>query len=257
MADTMGSTETDSISELHKLCAEDDIYFTCAGSIEFCSEVISIFKQELAKLPSRNLGNIWQALNIAVHEHRQAHFQWDCLVPKYSFAPGQVLESQRQNIVNDWQQYDSGISLLVSVFHHSGIAFLFLVGPIEGANGWVHSCQFPGYWAIGSGAQNAISWLNFRGHQFGVSPRQSAYHACEAKIMASMAPTVNKNLEMIVAFANRHYILTSDKPEVEGCPVSLSELKTLYKKFGPQDTNELGHKIAKPQLVSRRLKPKP
>ena len=109
------------------------------------------------------------------------------------------------------------------------------------------------YWSIGSGADNANSWLNFRGQQFGLNPRQSAYHGYEAKIMASMAPTVNKNLDLIVAFTDRHYILTAEKPEAEGCPVSLPDLKSWYKKFGPQDSNELGHKLTKPS-ISQKLK---
>src|SRR6267154_3425794 len=70
MADTMGSTDTDSTPELHKLCVEDDIYAVCAGKVEFASEIISVFKQELAQIPSRTLGNVWEALNRAVHEHR-------------------------------------------------------------------------------------------------------------------------------------------------------------------------------------------
>jgi hypothetical protein len=245
MADTMGSTDTDSTPELHKLCVEDDIYAVCAGKVEFASEIISVFKQELAQIPSRTLGNVWEALNRAVHEHRMAHFKWDCLVPKYSFTPGAIFESQHQNVVNDWQQYDSGTSLLISVFHHSGIALLFLVGPVQGTDGWVHSCQYPGYWAIGSGAQNAVSWLNFRCQQLGLSPKQSIYHAYEARVMANMAPTVNRDVEMLVAFANRHYVLTAEKPEIEGCPISLPELRSLYEKLGPQNTNELGHKIAR------------
>lgn len=241
ITDTMGSTDTDSTPELHKLYVADGIYAACAGKIEFASEVISIFQQELPRIPKRNLGNIWQALNIAVHEHRMAHFKWDCLVPRYLFTPGAVFESQHQNIVNDWQQYDSGIAMLVSVFHESGIPLMFFVGPVEGDSGWVHSCQYPGYWAIGAGAQNAISWLNFRKQQLGLRPLQATYHAYEAKIMAEMAPTVNRNIEMVVAFSDREYVLRADRPEIEGCPVSFSELKKLYKEYGPQDTNALGH----------------
>jgi hypothetical protein len=63
--------------------------------------------------------------------------------------------------------------------------------------------------------------------------------------MANMAPTVNRDVEMLVAFANRHYVLTAEKPEIEGCPISLPELRSLYEKLGPQNTNELGHKIAR------------
>jgi hypothetical protein len=253
ITDTMGSTDTGSTPELHKLYVADGIYAACAGKIEFASEVISIFQQELVKLPKRNLGNIWQALNVAVHEHRMAHFKWDCLVPRYSFTPGAIFEAQHQNVVNDWQQYDSGIEMLIAVFN-DWLPLLFLVSPLQGVNGWVHSCQYPGYWAIGTGAQNAISWLNYRQQQLGLRPLQSTYHAYEAKIMAEMAPTVNKSVEMVVAFSDREYVLRAERSEIEGCPVSLSELKKLYEEYGPQDTSPLGH-LPKP-AVSRKLKPK-
>jgi len=243
IADTMGSTDTDSTSELHKLYVEDGIYAVCAGKVEFASEVISIFQQELKSLEKRNFGGIWHSLNVAVHEHRRSHFHWDCLVPKYAFQDGTLLESQQQNVIQDWQQYDSGIEMLVSVFHPNGSPLLFLVGPVDGNGGWVHPCQYPGYWAIGSGARNAISWLNYRQQQLGLRPLQSTYHAYEAKLMSSMAPTVNKNTEIAVAFADREYVLRADRPEVEGCPVSLPELTELYKKYGPQNTNALGHVV--------------
>jgi hypothetical protein len=250
----MGSTETDSTPELHKLYVDGGVYAACAGKIEFASEVLSIFHQELDKIPIRTLGNIWGALSVAVHEHRRAHFHWDCLVPRYAFQAGAIIEGQQQNVINDWQQYDSGISMLVSVFHKSGIPLLFYVGPVQGNDGWVHSCQFPGYCAIGTGAQNAISWLNYRQQQLGLRPLQSTYHAYEAKLMADMAPTVNRNVEMAVAFSDREYVLRADKPEIEGCPVSLPELKRLYKQYGPQDTNRLGH--SPEPSIARKLKSK-
>jgi hypothetical protein len=79
MADTMGSTETDSTSELHKLYIEDkdNLYVACAGTVEMAAEVISLFKQGIAKVASRTHGAIWDALNKAVHEHRMTHFTWD------------------------------------------------------------------------------------------------------------------------------------------------------------------------------------
>jgi hypothetical protein len=253
LADTMGSHETDSTPELHKLFIDDNLYVACAGNIEFASEVISIFKQELEKLEKRTYGSIWNALNVAVHEHRMEHFRWDVIASKYSFSPGEVLATQQDNIMAEWQRYDPGIQLLVSTFHHSGIALLFSVQQFEGVPGWVHTWAYPGFHSIGSGAYNANAWLNYRSQQLGLNPRQSVYHAYEAKIMAEQAPTVNKNLEIVVAFAGRHYPLTAEKPVAEGCPISFNELKGLYKKLGPQDTNELGHSKTK-QLNARREK---
>lgn len=137
MADTMGSTDTDSTSELHKLYVDDGVYAVCAGKVEFASEVISILQQELKELPSRRHGLIYEALNKAVHEHRMSHFRWDVMAARYSFMPGAILESQQQAVVDEWQRYNSGLQMLVSIFHHSGLALLFYVGQFEGVSGWV------------------------------------------------------------------------------------------------------------------------
>jgi hypothetical protein len=257
MADTMGSTETDSTPELHKLYIEDNLYVACAGNIEMASEVISLFKQQIASQPDpKTTGGIWDALNSAVHEHRITHFRWDVIAPKYSFTNGAIFEGDHPNIVRDWQEYDTGLQLLVGTFHPSGMALLYYVGRCADTFQQVFPIQFPGHWSIGTGSYNANSWLNFRKQQLGLHPVQSAYHTYEAKLMANSAPTVNANLEAVVAFADRHYLLTQEKQEEEGCPVSLSEMKSLYKRLGPQNTNELGYKIPKPQLVSRKSRPK-
>lgn len=248
MADTMGSTDTGSTPELHKLYIEENLYVACAGNVEIASEVTSIFKQEMSKIPieSRMSGHVWDALNFAVHQVRIMHFKWDVLAPKYMFTTGEMFEGDHQNAVNDWQQYDLGVELLVGTFHRSGIALLYYVGKLEGNYGSVFPCQFPGYWAIGAGKYNAMSWLNFRHQQLGLHPRQSSFHAYEAKVMANMAPTVNENVDMVIAFADKHYILTTREPERDGCPISLKELKEMYKKYGPQDTNPLGHVPSRP-----------
>lgn len=248
LADTMGSTDTDSTSELHKLYVEENLYVACAGKVEMASEVISLFKQELAqKTPeaSRTTGDIWDALNRAVHAHRMMHFRWDVIAPNYMFTEGTMFESDHPKVIKDWQEYDPGIQLLVGTFHPSGVALLYYIGQFEGTPGWVFNCQFPGYCTIGTGAYNANMWLNFRHQQFGLNAKQSIYHAYEAKVMANMTPTVNTNLEAVIAFADRHYLLTDEKPTVDGCPISLSELRSMFREHGPQDTNKLGHQKIK------------
>lgn len=44
-----------------------------------------------------------------------------------------------------------------------------------------------GFWAIGSGAQSAISSLMYRGYHVGVPHHRAAYYACEAKFVAEAA----------------------------------------------------------------------
>jgi hypothetical protein len=258
IADTMGSTDYDSTSELHKICVEKDenLFMACAGDISICNDVGSLVKQNLANLKQRTHGPIWGAINGAVHDALMTHFEWDVLRPKYVFSPGTVFEGQRENVTAEWQNYHPSLEMLIGTFHQNGMALLYLVNRFEGSHAWVHLCQYPGHMAIGSGAYNAEFWLNFRNQQLGNSPRQSAYHAYEAKRMAAAAQTstVNTNIDMALAFADRHYILTDEKPEAEGCPFSLTELKAMYPQYGPQSTHELGHQSMPKPSVSRKSK---
>jgi len=61
--------------------------------------------------------------------------------------------------------------------------------------------------------------------------------------MATQCPTVNKNLEVIIASRAKNYLLNAEFPETDGCPVSLPELGQFFKEYGPRNTNALGHKI--------------
>ncbi len=243
IADTMGSTDIDSTSELHKLAIEKDeqLFMACAGDIALCNDVGSLIKKNIANIPTRTHGLIWEAINKAVHEALMTRFQWDVLRPKYVFAPDTIFESQRENVTNEWQHYSPELQMIVGTFLENGLALLYLIGRFFGSHAWVHLSQYPGHVTIGSGGPNADFWLKFRNQQLGNNPKQSAYQAYEAKVMAANAPTVNNNTEIVMAFKDRHYLLTDEKPQVEGCPVSLTELRALYPKYGPQSTYELGH----------------
>ncbi len=253
LADTMGSTETDSTDELHKIFwdASRKLHATCAGSVAMCAELFSMFQCNFDGLSRRTHGTMFEALNVAVHGHRTQHFTWDLLAPKYSFLRPDdngripIPTSQESAIVREWQEYDTGAQMMVGAFDETGQSFLYFIGRCYGENGpapgLVHVCPFPGHWAIGTGDTNAESWLNYREHTLGRNVRQSAYHAYEAKIMASKAPTVNHRLEMVIATAEQSWLLTNEEPEVAGCEVSLLELATMFKKYGPQDTTTLGH----------------
>jgi len=256
MADTMGSTDYDSTSELHKICVEQDenLFLACAGDMAICNDVGSLLKENLAKLPQRTHGPIWGAINAAVQDVLVARFHWDVLRPKYVFSPGTVFENQRENVTAEWQAYHPDLQMLIGTFHQNGMALLYVVNRFPDSYAWVHLCQYPGHMAIGSGAYNADFWLRFRNQQLGLNLRQSAYHAYEAKAMATKAPTVNTNIDMVLAFADRYYILSDEKPEAEGCPFSLRELVTMYPKYGPQNTYELGHQPLPKPSVSRKSK---
>jgi hypothetical protein len=219
-----------------------------------CNDVGSLVKENLAKLPQRTHGPIWGVINAAVQDVLVARFHWDVLRPKYVFSPGTIFDEQRDNVTAEWQTYRPDLQMLIGTFHQNGMALLYLVNRYEGSHAWVHLCQYPGHMSIGSGAYNADFWLRFRGQHLGLNLRQSAYHAYEAKVMAAKAPTVNTNIDMVLAFADRHYILSDEKPEPEGCPFSLTELVAMYPKYGPQRTHELGHQPTPTPSVSRKSK---
>src|SRR5579859_1084146 len=58
VADTMGSTETDSIEELHKLYFDDAarVHITCAGHVEMASELVPMFIHNIKELSRRSHG---------------------------------------------------------------------------------------------------------------------------------------------------------------------------------------------------------
>ena len=265
IADTMGSTETDSMDELHKCYFDDDskVHITCAGSVEMAAELVPMFNFNIKNLPRRSHGTITEALNIAVHGHRVQHFKWDILAQRHSplmtDKPGYlpVIGGDERNILDEWQKYDHGTHVLVGTFDDAGQSFLYLVGTQYDSDGpvpgLVHLQQFPGHACIGTGLYNAQFWLNYRQQHLGRNLKQSVYHAYEARIMAGKAPTVNENIEIIIATAERSWHLTAEHPEREGCEVSLLELKKMFDKYGPQNTFAIGHQPKR--STSRTSKP--
>lgn len=255
IADTMGSTETDSIDELHKMYWDDAtrVHFTCAGQVEMAAELVPMFTQNFSQLQTRSHGTITEALNIAVHGHRVQHFNWDVIAKRHSClmspTPGMlpIITSDQEKILEEWQNYDVGLQMLVGTFDDTGQALLYFIGKQyisdhEEAPGMVHLREFPGHATIGTGSYNATFWLNYRQQTLGRSIKQSAYQAYEAKAMAAKSPTVNSDIEIIVATAEKSWYLSKEKPEAEGCGVSLLELQQMFKKYGPQNTDEIGHK---------------
>lgn len=254
IADSMGSTDTDSVDELHKLYFSESakVHTTCAGHVEMAAEIVPIITESIPALSRRSHGNIWEAINLAVHGHRVQHFTWDVLAQRHScLRPDPhgmlpIMKSDEQNILEEWQKYHTGAELIIGTFDFAGQAYLYIVGPQyddQGIKpGLVHLHEFPGHWAIGSGAYNANFWLNYRGQTLSRSIKQSAYHAYEAKLMAARAPTVNDNIEIVVATPEASWYLTKEVPEREGCEVSLLELEHQFKRYGPQNTYDLGFK---------------
>src|SRR5437667_10473991 len=160
-------------------------------------------------------------------------FAWDVLSPRHMVTPGQISSLQHDAMMQDFQQYDVGAELLVGTFDNQGQAYLYHIGPLANTLGLVHLFEFPGYWAIGSGSYNAITWLNHRRQVLRRSVRQSAYHAYEGKKMAESSPTVNDDIELLIATpTGRFHLMRGHDATVRGqetedrLPIGLSELET-------------------------------
>jgi hypothetical protein len=262
IADTMGSTETDSTDDLHKMWLNDDLRFYAAGAgnLEYCGELISIIENELRDgikavgKPTHSI--IGTALNKSFHILRSQHFQWD-IFPHISIHTVGTLIPQ-EKLVEEWQRFSLNFQMLFATFDFTGQALLYLIGQFCDQNGHlipktVHLSEFPGCRAIGTGGENADFWLHYRRQSLSLSVKQSIYHAYEARRMAARSPTVNDNVEIaIVLPGEKSYHLTEDTRVIEGCPVSLPQLEEMFKKYGPQNTiKDLGHQLSKPSIVQK------
>jgi hypothetical protein len=186
-------------------------------------------------------GSIQRALNTAVISHRREHFVWD--VVNVRIPPTNSTEASAQQIARiseSWQSYDVGAEVLVGTFDDEGMALLYYLGRIPDLEGLVHLYQFPGHTAIGSGCYNASVWLNYRRQRLGLNIAQSALHAYEASEFAASSPTVNKDVEILIATANKAFHLSRESPSDPECMVSLPWLRSMARKHAPRKTDSLG-----------------
>jgi len=65
--------------------------------------------------------------------------------------------------------------------------------------GIVNVYDRPGFWAIGSGANTALSMLFYRGQNIETEMEQTLYHAFEAKFMAESASDVGRETQFFIA----------------------------------------------------------
>lgn len=239
-----------------------------SGTLEYGGELFSIFEDAFREMDKQRLprshARAYQAFAKHFHGLRSQHFTLDVMptmfvqAPDSQGVPGLLRLAEEKAVLLAWQTLIIDLHMIVSTIDHTGQAYLYLVGEYRDENGRlvprnVFLTEFPGYTAIGTGAENAISWLNYRSQGLGRNIEQSAYHAFEAKEMASRAPTVNNVVEMaIVTPGGKSFHLTTRTPEVEDCPVSLAQLEKWLKKYGPQNTEALGHKP--PKLLAAQKK---
>jgi hypothetical protein len=241
VSDTMGSTDTDSTDDLHKMFIDEErmLFAVGADRMEKCADLWPCIQKEITSLEKKSHGDLLDAINKAVLGHRRQHFKYDVLYSKYALNE-QFLLAQPDKIQEEWANYDPGAALIVGMFDDIGQALLYLIQhPGQYGSSWVEPESFPGHAVIGSGGYNASFWLNYRRQHLGLSLRQSAYHAYEASKMASKAPTVNDDIEIMVATKREVFHTSSKHPPKPGSPITLEQLSNLFLEYGPRSTGVL------------------
>jgi hypothetical protein len=244
--DALGSygdvTSTDS---LHKLFTRKDagVWAVAAHDIGKAAELMTKIADAVKRDSDGTYGKTYDAICVAVDAHKSARFRYE-VVPRYGLSPtkGWMEEAKKLDMLDslldeEWPNFSIECQLIIGMFAEDGSSRLFHVKD----NGYVDPVTMPGFHAIGVGNWNAIFWLTYRAQHLGMGLRRSAYHCYEAKIMAEKSPHVGKDdIEMLIVSPDRdRVILTPDHPEQAGCPVSLTEMKELFKKYGPQSTDDL------------------
>jgi hypothetical protein len=243
----MGSFgDASSHSRLHKLFRFPDVGFYAAacGRIDRAAELTQLIYQNLRTLDSsaRTYGACHQRIALSCFIYKRDRFMLEEL-PKAGIAPSLeelvrvVTPGVDSALLERWQGYNFGCDLIVGFFDTRGRAHLFCS---DATDLTLQNCSYPGFAAVGSGADNAMFWLSYRQHTQGMGMRRSAYHAYEAKLMAEKSAHVNEHVEVLLASATeRWYISTHRKGSDESAPVTLAELADLYEQYGPRSTLDI------------------
>lgn len=183
VADTLGSFgDVYSHPRLHKLFAfpETEIYAAASGNIDQASFLITLINNQIASIPAatRNHGDIVRAMAQATFMFRLEKFNLTVL-PKYGVPPSTaaphtkigpnylleakalVSEGVQAEIQEEWKNFSLGCDLIVGALNYQGQAALFSLYDTDPI---ISFATFPGFWAIGSGEDNAKFWLSHRRH---------------------------------------------------------------------------------------------
>lgn len=255
VADTMGSyADADSHARLHKLLMfpEDRMYAVASGDVSRAAQLLPCICTFLREIPKgeRTFGKAQIAIAegcFAYKHHLFTLFELPNLrLPPHAFDPNQTLEpALNEKIQEAWSQFDMGCDLVIAAFDDEGKAFLFECNAQQHV---VHNRSFPGFAAVGSGADNALFWLSRREHTLGLLPLRAAYHAYEAKLTAEGSAHVNEHLDIAVATVSDHWFCTTHRSlhgKKEHPDINLSNLKRLLEEHWIKKTDDIGVVITK------------
>jgi hypothetical protein len=242
LADTQGSFGGHfSMNRLHKLFVEPRVRVAAvaADNIDDAAEIFTLIRMGLERWPDGTYGNILDALHSAAEIHRRVKFKMEIL-PKYAYLPNSIPElfTERDlspTLLRRWKKFYVGCEMLIGVFDKAGQAYIFYLDGM----GAVRNNSTPGFAAIGSGAGNAMFWLSYRDHNKSYSPKRSAYHALEAKVMAESSPFVNEKLDMLIASRGKWVFQSDDLPVPPDVPFTISDLREMIEQYGPKSTEEI------------------
>jgi hypothetical protein len=112
IADTMGSTDTDSTNELYKMWINDDLrlYAVGAGTLEYGGELFSILERHLQEINKSGQpmthARIMTAITESFHILRSQHFQLDVIPQMFLSTPaGHVRLAKEEEVFKAWKKY--------------------------------------------------------------------------------------------------------------------------------------------------------
>lgn len=227
---------------------ERGLYAVCADDVGNASELLGRICEQWANIPPQNRSYrmLRQGMQLAASEYRLYQFVASVL-PRYPIDPKADWRVQAENLglteklLDEWRNTQTGCELIVGslgLYEQGRTMFHLHFSNEAGEVTPLPSC---GFWAIGSGAENALFWLAYREQGIGMSVKRSALHVYEAKLMAEHSPYVGReDIELLIVTQDQWYHLTHKRRSADGCPVSLDELEELHREFGPSSTQSLG-----------------
>jgi hypothetical protein len=160
-----------------------------------------------------------------------------------------VSEIELREIVAAWQAYELGAEMLIGTFDAQGQALLYHLGRTESAHGFLHLVPIPGHYTIGSGAYNASLWLHRRDQHLGMSVHRSILHAVEASQFASSAPTVNSEIEMVIATKDCMAMRSTRDHSEDHTEFPITAILAEVQELAPKSTKEISFRRLDPRTL--------
>ncbi len=118
-----------------------------------------------------------------------------------------LLPQDFQFLLDRLDQMEFQLDIMAAGFDENGDARI-LMGSGDGSGIFK---DYAGFWAIGSGGQNAIMMLNYRRVTPEMSVREAMYYTIEAKYYGELAPGVSEDTDLIVLRHGKDDISIAEK----------------------------------------------